>query len=91
MLKIRATLPIARAMLDQLSTLIDEVVGKGPWHHKYVDDKVKLVEALASALEELYKKWNKDLIMILESFRREQELEKSSGSIDYSSDLPSIN
>lgn len=82
MLRIRATLPIARAMSDQLTSLIDETVGKGPWHHKYVDDKVKFVEALASALEELYTKWNKDFVMILESFERVQELEKSSRSIE---------
>lgn len=91
MLRIRATLPITRAVLDQLGTLIDEVVGKGPWHHKYVDDKVKFFEALDSALEKLYRKWNKDLVMILESFQQEQELEKSSGSIEQSLDLPSIN
>lgn len=65
MLTIRATLPIARAIMDELSTLVHEVVGKGPWHRKYIDDRVKFVEALASALEELCTEWKKDMKTIL--------------------------
>lgn len=85
MLTIRATLPIARAMVDELSTLVHEVVRKGPWHRKYIDNKVKFVEALASALEELCTEWKKDVKTILESLQSVEGIDKASesgGSLD---------